>query len=74
MNCFLSFPSDIFSFHFSNGYRKQDLWRAASRGDLTTCEAILALPLARKFDVNYCEPLTKTTALHVACTFAILSL
>ena len=26
------------------------------------------LPLERKFDVNCIEPLTKTTALHIACT------
>ena len=63
---FFLFLSDLSPF---NRYRKQDLWHAASRGDSATCEAILSLPLDREFNVNLVEPLTKTTALHIACTF-----
>ena len=65
---FATLPTVLLLFTF-NSHRKKDLWLAASRGDLLTCQAILALSRGEKYKVNFKEPLSGTTALHVACTF-----
>jgi len=69
---FATLPTVLLLFTF-NSHRKKDLWLAASRGDLLTCQAILALSRGEKYKVNFKEPLSGTTALHVAYLCKLLA-